>query len=79
MYKQETSRRIEGALGCVLAQGGVLPNLTSSDSQEIAETIHLLAKMLADQLWFEGYELHLRNAHGPASSPGLDRNQSLTL
>ena len=59
MYKLETHKRLEGALCSILAQGGVLPSLSAIDSQEMAENLALLARVLGDQLWSEGYQLTL--------------------
>ena len=67
MYKVETHKRLEGALCSILAQDGVLPSLSAIDSQEMAENLELLARVLADQLWFEGYQLTPR-AFRPAVS-----------
>jgi len=62
MYRSETYRRIELALGQVLAQTDIRANLT--DSQKAAE---LIAEKLSDQLWLQGYELGPRPELGAAS------------
>ena len=63
MYKSETRRYIEKALTSILAQGGALPGLDSCNANEISENISMLAKLLTDQLWAEGYELEPRRTH----------------
>lgn len=71
MHREEICRCIERALTHILSERGALPDLSSSDSQQLAENINLLAKILADQLWIEGYELRTRYADGRAHSSRL--------
>ena len=60
MFKQETRRCIEKALGCALAQDCAIPGFTGRDPRELAEDIAALSAILTEQLWNEGYELELR-------------------
>ena len=68
MYRTQTYEQIQSALSCVVSQGIRSPTLWSPDSRELAENVSLLAKMLADQLWAEGYELQLHEPFLPNSA-----------
>ena len=57
MYREDTRKRIQRALEQVLAQDGTLPILADSNPNELAENVAVLAKIISDQLWSEGYEL----------------------
>ena len=59
VYREETRKRIEKAIAQVLAREGALPGFMRREQQELAEDAALLARMLSDELWFEGYELAL--------------------
>lgn len=60
MYRIETRKQIHDALSHIVAQELGLPKLWSSDPRELAENVDLLSKLVADQLWVDGYELELR-------------------
>ena len=60
MYRTETRKQIRSALYHVVGEGHGLPALRSSEPRELAEDSDLLARLVADQLWAEGYELKLR-------------------
>lgn len=62
MYKEETRRRIETALGEILAHNGRW-QAPSLDAERASQDICQLSKLLADQLWVTGYELEMRNPH----------------
>ena len=61
MYREETRRHIQRALEELILQHCALPALANSHPRELTENVTLLAKMLSDQLWFEGYELQIHS------------------
>jgi hypothetical protein len=66
MYREETRKRIERAMAQVLAREGLLPGFVKRDQHESEESAILLARVLSDQLWFDGYELALVITHSTA-------------
>jgi hypothetical protein len=65
MYKAEMCRGIERALHLVLSYTGALPGFSEPDPEQMAQNIRLLAEMVAEQLWTEGYQLELRDSSAP--------------
>lgn len=60
MYRTETRKQIRSALDRIIEHGNELPASWNLDPRALAESVDLLSRIVADQLWADGYELKLR-------------------